>query len=176
MNRTALAVIIALALAGCRTDVRTEPPDPQMPKPSVSDWATLSDGLQCNIALSKTAFRVGESIPVVVRLRNSRAHNVRVPPGYYHTRSGHPAFHSGIDPVVLQPNGAALQETRAARFKLDSVGKILKLGEEDGFSFDLTHCYQLDVPGKYTLYLAFTKKYSGFADGESNRVHFEILQ
>ena len=162
----------ALLLTGCERRKDASPPDPLG---TVSEWGALSNGLQCGISLPKSSFSVGEEIAVKVRLRNATDRPIDVPRTYYVGDPEHgPAFRSGIDPVVTNEVGARLKPISLARIKITQPWQSLPPGAEVGFDFILLDWFSL-APGRYTLRLDFTRKYSGFAEGSSSSVSFSIV-
>ncbi|MFA5794641.1 MAG: hypothetical protein WC980_06195 [Candidatus Brocadiia bacterium] len=138
-----------------------------------TDWTDLSDGLKCLVALEKNLFALNEDIQINVFIRNSTDKVITFGGRYY--GDNEPAFRSGIDPMLKDSNNIEIKSIVNLRFIDSSAGREIKPGESDYFSFDLTDCYRIDRLGDYSFHLAFTKKHSGFADGQSNIIEFEIV-
>ncbi|MFH1226978.1 MAG: hypothetical protein V1701_03615 [Planctomycetota bacterium] len=142
----------------------------------IVNWVDLSDGLKCLIGLEKNIFAISETITVDVFIRNSTDKEWGVGGGYYYVDPEYgPLFRSGIMPILKDSGDSEIKPTKVGYVKYSSAGGSIKQGESDYFSFNLTDCYRLDKTGEYSFCLSFTKKYSGFTDGQSNTVEFEIV-
>jgi hypothetical protein len=172
--------------------------------PAREEWKPLTHQLDCRLTLPARAapaalyelpplFEAGRPLVATVWLRNRSGTNHRVPGLYEEVGPEGPALRAGIEPRLLYspvspqvgpwpglsgettPKWQEVPLTSHLRFTSGDAGRMLAPGEEfAALNLDLTRWFGLQPPGFYRLRVTFGTRPSGFAEGRSKEVEFEL--
>jgi hypothetical protein len=146
-------------------------------KPTESNpqvWGNPLRGAAILLRTDKAAYKVGEPVRLVVRIRNHGKEDLRLLSTDVVTTYRVPVFHESGDPVE---KSQLLQRAEASSERPGVITRsltVLKPGEETTESFELGQMVQLTEPGNY--FLIAMRRLMSWDEGflVSNAVHIKL--
>jgi len=134
-------------------------------------------GLLLTISVPGDRFNAGQVIPMTFDIKNAGSKDVSIPIGFRFANNDRgtklPHIGSGTFVICRNDKGDYLK-FKGRHSKVSGVSLRLPPGEKiKAYTLDLSQCFDLK-PGIYDIQLLFTKRYSGFIDGASNRITLKV--
>lgn len=145
------------------------------------DTPTCGDrGLLLRISVPEGPHKAKAKIPLTFTVANTNQNDVYLPIGFTYARD----FDKDAKTCVIGSGTFILCQKRYRRGdylkfkgaypKVNGTGQTVKAGQEiEAYSIDLAKCFDLSS-GQYDVQLLFTRRYSGFLDGASNRITITV--
>ncbi len=135
-------------------------------------------GLLTAISVPAGPHKANAKIPLTLGITNTGNTPVHITSGFTYARDldkdtktcviGSGTF------IICQKQAGAYLKFKGGYVKVTGTGQLLKAGQKiKAYTIDLAKCFDL-APGKYDVQLLFTRRYSGFIDGASNRITITV--
>lgn len=135
-------------------------------------------GLLLRISVPEGPYKAKGKIPLTFVITNTSNRDVHMPTGFTYAcnfdKDAKTCVIGSGTFIICQKQGGDHLKFKGGYAKISGEGKRLKPGQEiKAYTIDLSRCFYL-TPGKYDVQLLFTRRYSGFIDGASNRITMTV--